>query len=142
MKFLNFFKGKPLSFYCGLGAGVVGIVDAIIYITYSTSVGHYDSLIFVLLLLGGLSCAGMVFTKFKFMPIIPAIIFSAAFGFYANDRLIMFEEMINNIYGMTESGAILGMVLLIFALMLVCFVAVTVAAFISNDGKKEQKAAV
>ena len=135
MKLINFFKGKSTGFYCGLGAGIVGIANAIIYIVYSTSVGHFDTLIFVLLLLAGLSCGGMVFTKFKFMPVIPAVLFSAAFGFYINDRLIMFEEMINEIYGMTESGAILGAVLLIFALTLVCFIAVTVAAF--TDGEKQ-----
>lgn len=135
MKLLNFFKGKSTGFYCGLGAGIVGIANAIIYIVYSTSVGHFDTLIFVLLLLAGLSCGGMVFTKFSFMPVIPAALFSAAFGFYINDRLIMFEEMINEIYGMTESGAILGVVLLIFALTLVCFITVTVAAF--TDGGKD-----
>lgn len=134
---MSFFKGKPLGFYCGIGAGVLGIANAVLYIAYSNSVGHFSPLIFVLLLLAGISCAGMVFTRFKFMPLIPAALFSAAFGFYLNDRLVMFEEMINKIYGMTESGAILWIVLLIFALVLISFVAVTVAAF-AADGKEKE----
>ena len=134
---MSFFKGKPLSFYCGIAAGVLGIANAVLYIAYSNSVGHFSPLIFVVLLLAGISCAGMVFTRFKFMPLIPAALFSAAFGFYLNDRLIMFEEMINEIYAMTESGAILWIVLLIFALILIAFVAVTVAAF-ADDGKEKE----
>lgn len=140
MKLLDFFKHRSLGFYCGLGAGVFGVITAVIYIAYSISVGHFNALIFVLILLAGLSCAGMIFTKFRFMPLIPALLFSAAFGFYLNDRLIMFEEMINEIYGMTEKGAILGVVILIFVLTFVSFVAVTVAAFSrdEDDGTEKQ----
>lgn len=142
MKLLDFIKNRSLGFYCGLGAGLLGIINAVIYIIYSTSVGHFNALIFVLLLLAGISCAGMIFTKFKFMPLIPALLFSAAFGFYVNDRLIMFEEMINKIYGMTESGAILGVVILIFAFTLVSFIAIAVAAFSGDEnGKTAQKQA-
>ena len=75
----------------------------------------------------------MVFTRFKFMPLIPAALFSAAFGFYLNDRLAMFEEMINNIYGMNERGAILWVVLLLLGLNLVSVLGSIVAAFSSRE---------
>lgn len=126
---MSFFKNKSLTFYIGLGAFVIGLINAIVYIAYSTSVNHFSALICVLLILACLSCIPMVLTKFKFTPLIPAFLFAAAFGFYLNDRLIMFEEMINEIYGMTESGAILGVVLLVFILDLVCFIGVTIASF-------------
>jgi len=82
----------------------------------------------------GFGCCGyqlmlIMFTRLKLATLISAALFATAFGLYVNDRLIMFEEMINKIYGMTEQGAILWVVLMVFGLMLVGFAAVTYAAF-------------
>ena len=152
MKILKFFKNKPLSFYLCLGACVIGLVTTVIYAAYSLSVygkinggadmgNHFNQAIFVLLLLGTLTCLpGIIRPQWDFAPFIPALLFSAAFGYYINDRLIMFEEIVNEIYGMMESGANFGMVILIFVLTLVCVLALIVACF--TGGKKEQKAAV
>lgn len=141
MKILKFFKNKPLSFYLCLGTFVIGLVTTIIYMAYSLSVygkinggadmgNHFNALIFVMLLLGTLTCGlGVAKPGWKFAPVIPSLFFSAAFGYYINDRLIMFEEIVNQIYGMMESGAIFGMVILIFVLTLVCILALTVACF-------------
>ena len=141
MKILNFFKNKSLSFYLCLGACVIGLVTTIIYAAYSLSVygkinggadmgNHFNALIFVMLLLGTLTCGlGIVKPRWKFAPVIPCLFFSAAFGYYINDRLIMFEEIVNQIYGMMESGAIFGMVILVFVLTLVCILALIVACF-------------
>ena len=146
MKILKFFKNKPLSFYLCLGAFVLGLANAIIYAAYSLSVygkinggadmgNHFNAAIFVLLLLGALTCLiGVIKPGWKFAPLVPALLFAAAFGYYINDRLIMIEEIINRIYGMMESGGIFSMVILVFALTLVCFIAVTVATF--TDGEK------
>ena len=152
MKMLNFFKNKPLSFYLCLGACVLGVVTTIVYTAYSLSVygkinggadmgNHFNTVVFVMLLLGTVACAiGVARPDWQFAPIIPSLFFSAAFGYYIDDRLIMFEEIINEIYGMMESGANFGMVILIFVLTLVCVLALIVACF--TGGKKEQKAAV
>lgn len=141
MKILKFFKNKPLSFYLCLGTFVIGLVTTIIYMAYSLSVygkinggadtgNHFNALIFVMLLLGTLTCGlGVAKPGWKFAPVIPSLFFSAAFGYYINDRLIMFEEIVNQIYGMMESGAIFGMVILIFVLTLVCILALIVACF-------------
>ena len=141
MKILKFFKNKPLSFYLCLGTFVIGLVTTIIYMAYSLSVygkinggadmgNHFNALIFVMLLLGTLTCGlGVAKPGWKFAPVIPSLFFSAAFGYYINDRLIMFEEIVNQIYGMMESGAIFGMVILIFVFTLVCILALIVACF-------------
>ena len=150
MKILNFFKNKSLSFYLCLGACVIGLVTTIIYAAYSLSVygkinggadmgNHFNALIFVMLLLGTLTCGlGIAKPGWKFAPVIPSLFFSAAFGYYINDRLIMFEEIVNQIYGMMESGGIFGRVILIFALTLVCVLAMIVACFTGE--KKPGKA--
>lgn len=147
MKILNFFKNKPLSFYLCLGAFVLGLANTVIYAAYSLSVygkinggadmgNHFNAAIFVLLLLGTLACLiGIIKPGWKFAPLIPSLLFSAAFGYYINDRLIMIEEIINRIYGMMESGGNFGMVILVFVLDLVCVAALIVASF--TDGGKD-----
>ena len=152
MKILNFFKNKPLSFYLCLGACVLGVVTTIVYTAYSLSVygkinggadmgNHFNTVVFVMVLLGTLACAiGVARPDWQFAPIIPSLFFSAAFGYYIDDRLIMFEEIINEIYGMMESGANFGMVMFVFVLMVVCIAALIVASF--TDGTKKQRTAI
>ena len=141
---MKFFKNKSIAFYLCLGAGVLGLVNAVIYAVYSLNVvgktgNHFDGLVFAMLLLGALTCALPVFKpEWKFSTLIPAAFFSASFGYYINDRLIMFEEMINRIYGMMESGAVLGMVILVFVLNFISFLSVAAASFI-GDGKVIKK---
>ena len=146
-KILNFFKNKQLSFYLSIGACVIGLVATLIYAIYSTSAygkinggadmgSHFNALIFVLLLLGTLACAlPIIKPDWKFTTLIPAFLFSAAFGYYIDDRLIMIEEHINKIYGMMESGGNLGIVIVIFALTFLSILALIVASF-TDESKK------
>ena len=133
-------KNQPIGFPCGSIALLVGVVNAAIYLIYSTSVHHFSPLVFAALVAAAISCLPacgnrtslkrlIMFTRLKLATLISAALFATAFGLYVNDRLIMFEEMINKIYGMTEQGAILWVVLMVFGLMLVGFAAVTYAAF-------------
>ena len=134
-------------FYLCLGAFVLGLANTVIYAAYSLSVygkinggadmgNHFNAAIFVLLLLGTLTCLiGIIKPGWKFAPLIPSLLFSAAFGYYINDRLIMIEEIINRIYGMMESGGNFGIVILVFVLDLVCVAALIVASF--TDGGKD-----
>ena len=122
-------KNQPIGFPCGSIALLVGVVNAAIYLIYSTSVHHFSPLVFAALVAAAISCLLIMFTRLKLATLISAALFATAFGLYVNDRLIMFEEMINKIYGMTEQGAILWVVLRVFGLMLVGFAAVTYAAF-------------
>lgn len=146
-KMLNFFKNKPLSFYLSIGACLLGIVVILIYAVYSTNAygkinggadmgTHFNALIFVLLLLGTLACVLLIIKPdWKFATLIPSFLFSAAFGYYIDDRLIMIEEHINKIYGMMESGGNLGIVIVIFALTFLSILALIVASF-TDESKK------
>lgn len=97
--------------------------------------GSSPPIVFVMLLLGVAGSVFAAFSDLKFAPILPVLFYSLAFGFYVSDRIIMFEEMINKIYGMNERGAILPIVIVIFVLCLVSIVAGIIASF--NDRKKE-----
>lgn len=140
----NFFKNKSLAFYLVCLAFVIGLANTVIYACYSLNVNgkfgnHFNSLIFVLLLLGTVACILPILKpNWKFTIIIPSALFSAAFGYYINDRLIMFEEMINKIYGMMESGAVLPMVILILVLDVVCIILTIVASFLEFEKKNKK----
>lgn len=125
----SFFKDKGVGFYVTFAAAALGLVNAVIYAAYAASVQHFSVLVFVLLLAAAFSCALPLLTSFDFAPIVPGVLFSAAFAVYLEDRVIMFEEMINGIYGMSERGAILGVVLLILGIALACVACSIAAAF-------------
>ena len=126
-------KNKTIGFYIGLAGGCIGLITTLLYLIYSVSVGHFNALVFVMLLLGSGSVVAVLLKDFDFLPLVPAVFFSLAFGFYVNDRVIMFEEMINGIYGMSESGAILGVVVLILILAFVCVLSSVVATFTKRE---------
>ena len=98
-------KNQPIGFPCGSIALLVGVVNAAIYLIYSTSVHHFSPLVFAALVAAAISCLLIMFTRLKLATLISAALFATAFGLYVNDRLIMFEEMINKIYGMKKQGA-------------------------------------
>lgn len=127
------FKNKTAGFYIGLAGGFIGLVTTVIYVIYSTSVSLFAPEVFIFLLLGTLGEVLVLFVDWKFAPIIPALFFSLALGFHLCDRVLMFEEMINGIYGMNERGAILWVVLLLLALNLVSVLASIVASFSSRE---------
>lgn len=131
----NLFKNMTLFGWIGLGGGVVGLIATIIYTAYSAAVSLFAPEVFVMLLLG---VAGSVFaavTDFKFAPFVPVLFYSLAFGLYLSDRVLMFEEMYNHIYGMNERGAILGLVIVILVLNFVSIVATIVSAFFDKTKK-------
>ena len=113
------FKDRTIGFYMGVAAGAIAFITAIIYLIYSLSVGLFVAWIFVFLLAGALSTAVVIFARLEFAPLIPVLFYSLAFGFYLFDRMEMFAYMATGIYGMGESGAILGVVLLILGLTFV-----------------------
>ncbi len=149
MKILGFFKNRSIGFYICLGVLVLGIATTITYAAYSLSVygkinggadmgNHFNPLIFTLLLLGSLACLlGIIKPEWEFSSLVPSLFFSAAFGYYINDRLIMIEETINKIYGMMESGGNFGVVITIFALTFICAMALIVSSFIGDRKKAD-----
>ena len=101
MKFLNSFKNKSVAFYLFLASSVVGLVGTIIYAAYSGSAygkinggsevgSHFNTLIFVLMLLGSLTCVlPLVKPEWKFTPIVPIIFSSAALGYYIDRKSVV-----------------------------------------------------
>ncbi len=130
----EFLKNKSTGFCVGLVGGVLGLITLILYTVYSVSVGHFAVEVFAMLLLGVCSSAFAAAVKFEWAPLLPVLFFSLAFGLYINDRVIMFEEMINRIYPMNAApGAILPVVIAILVLNLVSAIMCVFASFTSRE---------
>lgn len=127
------FKNKTIGFYVGLGGGAVGFVTTVIYLIYTLTVGLFAPQVFVMLLLGTAVCVLSLFFEWKFLPLVAVLFFSLAFGFHILDRITMFQEMLNHIYGMNERGAILGVVVLLLVFNFLSIAACTVASFCERD---------
>lgn len=127
------FKNKTIGFYVGLGGGAVGFVTAVIYLIYTLTVGLFAPQVFVMLLLGAAVCVLSLFFEWKFLPLVAVLFFSLAFGLHILDRITMFQEMLNHIYGMNERGAILGVVVLLLIFNFVSIAACAFASFCERD---------
>lgn len=123
---------QNIGYKIGMVGGAIGVITAVVYTVYSTSVGHFDPLVLALMVLGVIGEGFAAYSARPSAPLLPSILFSLAFGMYINDRVIMFEEMINQIYGMNERGAILEVVIAILALQLVSILLCVIACFTSE----------
>lgn len=124
---------KGLEAYALCTAAVSGIIALLVYLVYNIAIGKFTIDVFLLIVAGIVFTMISLLTDFKFAPILTVIGYSLAVGFYLNDRIIMFEEMINHITGMTERGNIVGVVILIMVLLFVAAIAGVVASFAGKE---------
>ena len=92
----------------------------------------YVFLCALVIVLGVIFALVTLTTEFKFAPVLSVLGFGLAFGLYVNNRIIMFEEMINHITGMTERDNVFAVVILIFVLLFVGAVAGVIASFAAD----------
>ena len=129
-------KGKGLAGYAACAAAAVGVLALLVYLVYNLAIGKFTIDVFLATLAGIAFAVVAMVTNFKFAPVLSVLGFSLAIGLYFNDRVIMFEEMINHITGMTERGNIFGVVVLIFVLLFVAAIAGIVASFADKETAK------
>jgi hypothetical protein len=129
-------KGKGLAWYASLVAAAVGVLALLVYLVYNLAIGKFTVDVFLAILAGIAFAVVALTTNFKFAPVLTVLGYSLAFGLYVNDRVIMFEEMINHITGMTERGNIVGVVILILVLLFVAALAGIVASFADKETAK------
>lgn len=128
-------KGKSLGYYAQLTAAASGALALVVYLVYNLAISKFTVDVFLMILLGT-AVAGLSLVKnFKFAPILTVLFSSLAIGLYLNDRVIMFEEMINHITGMTERNNIFAVVILIFVLLFVSAIFGIVASFSADETK-------
>ena len=119
----------------GLG-GVAALVSAcacalalVVYLIYNLMIGKFTADVFAMIVVGLVFAVVTLLTEFKFAPVLSVLGFGLAFGLYVNNRIIMFEEMINHIVGMTERGDVFPVVVIILVLLLLAAISGIVVSF-------------
>ncbi len=125
-KLLN---GKGLGGVAALVSACAGALALVVYLIYNLVIGKFTADVFAMIVLGLIFAAVTLMTEFKFAPVLSVLGFSLAIGLYLNNRIIMFEEMINHIVGMTERGDSVPVVILILVLLFVAAISGIVVSF-------------
>ena len=112
-----------------LVSAIFGVLALAVYVVYNLAIGKFTTDVFVMILAGVIFAFVGYASEFKFAPVLAVLGFSLAIGFYLNDRIIMFEEMINNIVGMNERGNIFAVVVVIFVLLFLAAITGIVGSF-------------
>ena len=135
---MKWFEKRGIGFYAEFISAVAGVLALIVYLIYNIAISKVTVDVLIMLLIGIAASAVALLYKNKISSIatvVSVLGFALAFGLYLNDRIIMFEEMINNITGMTDRNNVFAVVVVIFVLLLASTVAGIVASF--NDKELE-----
>ncbi|MBR4208915.1 MAG: hypothetical protein IKQ96_01700 [Lachnospiraceae bacterium] len=100
-------------------SAAAGVLALLVYVIYNLAIGKFTMDVFLMILAGVVFAFVALKSDFKFAPVLAVLGYSLAIGFYLNNRIIMFEEMINHIEGMNERGNIFAVVVIIFVLLFV-----------------------
>ena len=100
-------------------SAAAGVLALLVYVIYNLAIGKFTMDVFLMILAGVVFAFIALKSNFKFAPVLAVLGYSLAIGFYLNNRIIMFEEMINHIEGMNERGNIFAVVVVIFVLLFI-----------------------
>jgi hypothetical protein len=100
-------------------SAAAGVLALLVYVIYNLAIGKFTMDVFLMILAGVVFAFVALKSDFKFAPVLAVLGYSLAIGFYLNNRIIMFEEMINHIEGMNERGNIFAVVVIIFVLLFI-----------------------
>ncbi len=125
--------GKGIGGVAALISACAGALALVVYLIYNLVIGKFTADVFAMIVLGLIFAVVTLMTEFKFAPVLSVLGFGLAIGLYVNNRIIMFEEMINHIVGMTDRGDSFPVVVLILVLL---FVAAPSGIVVSFSEKK------
>lgn len=112
-----------------LVSACAGALALVVYLIYNLMIGKFTADVFAMIVVGLVFAVVTLLTEFKFAPVLSVLGFGLAFGLYVNNRIIMFEEMINHIVGMTERGDVFPVVVIILVLLLLAAISGIVVSF-------------
>ena len=121
--------GKGIGGVAALISACAGALALVVYLIYNLVIGKFTADVFAMIVLGLIFAVVTLMTEFKFAPVLSVLGFGLAIGLYVNNRIIMFEEMINHIVGMTERGDSFPVVVLILVLLFVAAISGIVVSF-------------
>lgn len=126
----RFFENRTVGFWIGLVGACLSIVSAILWLVLDGADRTFDMLGFILMLVGGLSFALVIFTKFEFAPILPALCMVVGFALAINVDLPSLSDVWNGV-NFIGGNAVLGTTF--SAIFLVCAILETVCCFMKES---------
>lgn len=129
-------KGTGIGFYARLIAAATAVLALVVYLIYNLAIHKLTVDVLVAILIGAAFACLAVVNDFKFAPILSVLGVSLGIGLYLNDRIIMFEEMVNHIVGMTERNNIFAVVVVIFVLLFLSAICGIIASFTERKAAK------
>ena len=114
-------------------SAAAGVLALLVYVIYNLAIGKFTMDVFLMILAGVVFAFIALKSNFKFAPVLAVLGYSLAIGFYLNNRIIMFEEMINHIEGMNERGNIFAVVVVIFVLLFIGAITGIAASFAGTE---------
>ena len=95
--FIHPFKQRTVAYYLGLGAAALAVIGAIVYAITDFGDKSFSETAFVVMLVGGLAYAGVMFTEFEFMTLIPSAMYVLGFAFALNAMLPPLSDVWNGV---------------------------------------------
>ena len=91
------FKNRTIGFYIGLAAAVIALIGAILYIATDVSDRTFSAAGFALMIAGALVELLVVFSNFRFVPLICAGLYIAGFALTVNAALPSISDVWNGV---------------------------------------------
>ena len=128
------FKERTVGYYIGFAAAVLAVLGAVVYAIVDFGDKSFSLAAFVIMLVGGLSFAGVMLVNIPPLAIIPAIMYVLGFALALNAALPPLSDVWNGV-NFIGGNAYAGLAFtIIFAVSAITGI---VAAFM-NQGKKSE----
>lgn len=113
-------ENRNFGFWLGLAAALIALVGSVLYIALDGSDKTFSLIGFILALVGVAFTALGVFTRVKFAPLLPTLLYSAAFGFVLRVAVPSLSDVwnkVNFIGGNATMGCVFAGVYLLSAIL-------------------------
>ena len=125
----KFFADRTVGFWLGLAGAALALVSDLVWLIIDHADRTFDLVAFILILVGALSFALVVFTKFEFAPILPAIFLSVGQALALNVILPSVSDLWNGVNFIGGNGVLGAIFAVIF---IVCTVLEIVSCFMKE----------
>lgn len=132
--FIHPFKQRTIAYYIGLGVAALAVLGAVIYAAVDFGDKSFSTTAFVIMLIGGLSFALVMFIDISALVLIPSVMYVLGFAFALNAALPPLSDVWNGV-NFVGGNAYAGLAFtIIFAVSAISSI---VIAFM-NQGRRKQ----
>lgn len=133
---MRFFKGRTPGFYIGFVSACLMFLATIVFIAMDSGDSvTFSPAVVVLLLLGSLSEISILLFDYRFLPVIPALLYAPAVGIQGYLALQSFSDVWNNVNFVGGNGVL---ALVFWIVFLVLAILAVVSAYMSQYRKEPE----